>query len=179
MFRDTLIGNAGLANLKGMSELDTLELSETLVGDDGLQHLSQLTKLSRLLLWRTKTTSAGLVHLRKLTNLRLLNPRRDRSRRRGAETPQWTHQAGNPQHPQDPDYRHRPEASSESGEAEAAQPRLHQRHRRRREGATRSVAELRGETIAARWPRGCQNSTERIWKLLTLDNLCPMFVHPL
>ena len=58
-----------LVHLKGLTNLQSLDLSITFVSDAGLVHLKGLTKLQSLDLYDTKVTGSGLVHLKKLTKL--------------------------------------------------------------------------------------------------------------
>ena len=64
------VTDAGLVHLKGLTELQTLQLANTKVTDAGLVHLKGLTKLQKLELYNTKVTDAGLMHLNGLTNLK-------------------------------------------------------------------------------------------------------------
>ncbi len=68
----TKVTDAGLVHLKGLTKLQGLDLQGSEVTDAGLEHLKGLTELQTLDLWRTKLTGAGLVHLRGLTKLQLL-----------------------------------------------------------------------------------------------------------
>ena len=61
--------DAGLVHLKGMTKLKYLGLFSTKVTDSGLAHLEGLTKLVKLDLRATRVTDAGLVHLEGLTKL--------------------------------------------------------------------------------------------------------------
>jgi internalin A len=63
------ISDKGLANLRGLSELVSLSLTNTDVGDDGLEHLKRLTNLESLGLGNTRVTDAGLTHLEGLEKL--------------------------------------------------------------------------------------------------------------
>jgi serine/threonine protein kinase/Leucine-rich repeat (LRR) protein len=67
------VNDAGLANLKGLTNLKELKLHYTQVGDAGLAYLKGLSKLKLLNLWRTRVSDAGLVHLKGLTNLKELD----------------------------------------------------------------------------------------------------------
>lgn len=58
--------NQGLASLKGMKELQVLNLYGTPIGDEGLKHLETLTGLKNLTLKRTAVTAAGVSALRKV-----------------------------------------------------------------------------------------------------------------
>jgi hypothetical protein len=68
----TQVRDAGLAHLKGLTNLRVLSLTETQVSDGGLAHLKGLTNLERLMLADTKVSDAGLVHLKGLKNLEKL-----------------------------------------------------------------------------------------------------------
>ena len=67
------LSDAALVHLKGLTNLQTLNLHGTKITDAGLVHLKGLTKLQTLDLWDTKITDAGLVHLKGLTKLTWLN----------------------------------------------------------------------------------------------------------
>ena len=69
----TKITDAGLVNLKGLSNLQYLGLDNTKITDAGLVNLKGLTELRRLNLVDAKVTDAGLVNLKELTNLTSLN----------------------------------------------------------------------------------------------------------
>jgi internalin A len=69
----SLIRDAELAHLKGLSSLTWLAFDNTAVSDAGLVHLNGLTSLSRLDLEGTKVSDEGLVHLKGLINLNGLN----------------------------------------------------------------------------------------------------------
>ena len=56
----TLITDAGLVHLKGLTKLQELHLNETKVTDAGLAHLKDLTNLQTLNLRFTQVTDAGL-----------------------------------------------------------------------------------------------------------------------
>ena len=68
----TKITDAGLVHLKGLTNLQTLNLRFTKVTDVGLEHLKGLTELQTLSL-PGRITDAGLVHLKGLTNLQTLD----------------------------------------------------------------------------------------------------------
>jgi internalin A len=55
--------DAGLANLKGLTNLKLLNLTHTKLSDAGLVQLKGLTKLSTLVLTNTRVTSAGVEEL--------------------------------------------------------------------------------------------------------------------
>jgi hypothetical protein len=67
------LGADGLAHLRGLSALTSLDLENTRVGDGGLAHLSRL-KLDYLCLSGTQITDAGLSRLGGLLNLTTLSP---------------------------------------------------------------------------------------------------------
>ena len=63
--------DAGLVHLKGLTSLQTLNLSGSIT-DAGLVHLKGLTGLQLLWLSQTQITDAGLVHLKGLDKLQTL-----------------------------------------------------------------------------------------------------------
>jgi len=67
------ITDAGLAYLSELVNLGTLNLSDTHITDAGLEHLKTLTKLQDLLLHNTRITDSGLQHLKALKNLQSLD----------------------------------------------------------------------------------------------------------
>jgi hypothetical protein len=62
-----------MRELKGLNNLEDLNLFLTQVGDHGLVHLKGLKKLKHLSLWLTRVTDSGLEHLEALTNLQTLD----------------------------------------------------------------------------------------------------------
>jgi hypothetical protein len=68
----TTIGDAGVDNIRGLSLLQSLDLTETQVTDAGLERLEGLTRLEDLRLGKTNITDAGLVHLKGLGQLQTL-----------------------------------------------------------------------------------------------------------
>jgi Leucine Rich repeat len=68
----TTTGDAGVENVRGLSLLQSLDLSETQVTDAGLERLEGLTRLEELRLGKTNITDARLVHLKGLGQLRTL-----------------------------------------------------------------------------------------------------------
>jgi hypothetical protein len=68
----TQVTDAGLEHLEGMTKLQALWLHETKVSDAGLEYLKGMTQLQVLTLSGTKVTDAGLVHLEGLTQLEAL-----------------------------------------------------------------------------------------------------------
>jgi len=69
------ITNDELANIAGLDKLRYLSLYETQITDEALVHLRGLTNLQELLLHGNKITDAGLENLKNLTNLHILNIR--------------------------------------------------------------------------------------------------------
>ena len=68
-----LVSDAGLAHLKGLTTLKSLNLFATQITDAGLAHLKGLTTLKYLELSGTRVGDAGLAHLKGLTGLMSLN----------------------------------------------------------------------------------------------------------
>jgi hypothetical protein len=66
------ITDAGLAHLKGLIHLSSLELANTPVSDDGSTHLKGLTKLVFLSLNNTQVSDASLAHLKGFSDLSIL-----------------------------------------------------------------------------------------------------------
>ena len=66
------VTDAGLEHLRGLAKLQWLHLDDTQVTDAGLEHVERLTDLHTLLLSDTQVTDAGLEHLKRLTSLRYL-----------------------------------------------------------------------------------------------------------
>ncbi len=65
--------DGGLKHLKGLTKLQSLDLSHTEVTDAGLEHLRGLTGLQSLnLMWCIKLTDLGLEHLKALRKLQTL-----------------------------------------------------------------------------------------------------------
>jgi hypothetical protein len=59
------VTDAGLAHLKGWTNLTYLHLAGTRVSDAGLRHLRGLTQLQELYLTATEVTDRGVADLRK------------------------------------------------------------------------------------------------------------------
>jgi hypothetical protein len=59
------VTDKGLVHLKGMVNLEYLNLYGTGVTDAGLAQLAGLKKLKSLYLWQTKVTDAGVAKLKK------------------------------------------------------------------------------------------------------------------
>jgi hypothetical protein len=68
----TNVTDAGLLHLKGLTRLKRLYLGNTRVTDAGLTCLRGLNQLQEMSLWKTKVTNAGLEHVEELANLREL-----------------------------------------------------------------------------------------------------------
>ena len=70
----TQLTDAGLAHLKGLTNLQTLDLKGTQVSDAGLTHLKLLTNLQTLWLLGTQVSVAGVQELQKaLPNCRIIH----------------------------------------------------------------------------------------------------------
>ena len=71
----TKITDAGMADLKGLTNLKTLRLALTQITDAGLVHLKGLTNLESLSLFGTQVTDAGIAELQKaLPNCQIQKP---------------------------------------------------------------------------------------------------------
>ena len=68
----TTVSDAGLEHIEGLAQLQSLYLGDTKVSDAGLQHLKGLTQLKLLGLNETRVSDAGLEHLKGLTQLQSL-----------------------------------------------------------------------------------------------------------
>jgi hypothetical protein len=79
------VTDAGLDQLKALTQLRTLTLNGTKVTDAGLKHLKGLTQLRTLTLNGTKVTDAGLGHLGEMTQLQLLHLNRTQVTDEGAK----------------------------------------------------------------------------------------------
>jgi hypothetical protein len=66
------VTDAGLANIKSLDNVSTLNVSKTGVGGTGLAEIAGWTKLTSLDLSETKVDDDALAHLSKLTNLNSL-----------------------------------------------------------------------------------------------------------
>jgi hypothetical protein len=73
ILENTRITDAGLARLRGSTQLRTLSLGGTGISDAGLKHLQGLARLQRLYLANTGITDAGLAHLKDLIGLEYLD----------------------------------------------------------------------------------------------------------
>jgi len=62
---NTQITDAGLANVKGLTQLQSLNLNGTKITDAGLEHLKGLANLQTLDLEATRVTNAGIADLKK------------------------------------------------------------------------------------------------------------------
>jgi hypothetical protein len=67
------IDDMGLASIKGLSHIRTLDLFDTRIGDAGIAHIAPLTTLEGLTLRDTLVTDYGAVNLTRLKNLKLLD----------------------------------------------------------------------------------------------------------
>ena len=70
---ETEVTDAGLHELRGLTQLDTLTLSGTNISSAGLLNLASLKKLKRLYLDDTSINDEGLTHLKGLENLAYLD----------------------------------------------------------------------------------------------------------
>ena len=68
--RSAHVGDAQLANLRGLTELQSLDLSATEIGDTGLSSLKTLGSLRELILNNTTVSDTGLQQLAELHGLR-------------------------------------------------------------------------------------------------------------
>jgi hypothetical protein len=64
--------DASLNHLKGLTNLQTLDLANSQITDAGLEHLKVLENLQDLHLGNTQVGDAGLEHLKNMTNLKRL-----------------------------------------------------------------------------------------------------------
>ncbi len=71
--KNTEVTDAGIEHLKGLTKLQSLNLEGTLVTDAGLEHLQGLAQLQSLSLEGTRITDAGLEHLKGLSQLESLS----------------------------------------------------------------------------------------------------------
>ena len=62
--RNTEVTDTGLKHLKGLKNLEKLELDNTQVTDAGLEHLKGVRDLEKLYLDNTQVTDAGVNELR-------------------------------------------------------------------------------------------------------------------
>jgi hypothetical protein len=72
-YRSTQITDAGLENLKGLTNLTLLWLDNTQITDTGLEHIKRLTNLFELSLANTRITDAGLEHLTGMNEIGILS----------------------------------------------------------------------------------------------------------
>lgn len=82
---DTQVSDAGMEHLKGLTKLHILGLGGTQVSDAGLEHLKGLANLEVLSLGGTQVSDAGLEHLKGLTKLSALDLRSTKVRDAGLE----------------------------------------------------------------------------------------------
>jgi hypothetical protein len=71
----TELDDVNLVQLRGLRQLQHLELRSTGITNSGMEHLAKLTGLRDLDLSSTEVGDFGLLYLRRLKNLRLLNLR--------------------------------------------------------------------------------------------------------
>ena len=82
------ITDAGLVNLRKLTELQSLDLSYNKITGDGLQHIKGLAALQSLDLSNTDITDAGLEHLERFAELQTLVLWRRQCDRRRVDAPQ-------------------------------------------------------------------------------------------
>lgn len=82
---ETEVKGPGLAYLKRLPKLDSLELNKSRITDDGLQYLQGLQTLTSLALSYNHVTDRGLEHLRSLTNLQVVTLRETEVTDKGLE----------------------------------------------------------------------------------------------
>ena len=69
---NTDITDLGLTHIKGLNNLQSLYVNDTQITDKGLHNLKGLKNLRTLKLGNTRVTDAGMVHLEGMTNLQTL-----------------------------------------------------------------------------------------------------------
>lgn len=67
------ISDRGLANVAGLTRLETLNIPMTGLTDAGMVHLKNLTRMKSLVISATDITDAGLVHIANMHGLEILN----------------------------------------------------------------------------------------------------------
>ena len=83
----TTVKGPGLEHLKGLTRLQMLSVYRSQVTDAGLKHLNGMKQLESLDLTETRVTDVGLEHLKELTHLKWLWAGRLPGDRRGSSTP--------------------------------------------------------------------------------------------
>ena len=81
------VTDAGLEQLKGFTQLQSLNLTDTKVTDAGLESLEGLKKLKSLNLTNTNVTDEGLESLEGLKKARIAGPIANQGNRRRAGEP--------------------------------------------------------------------------------------------
>ncbi|MCX7420526.1 MAG: SMP-30/gluconolactonase/LRE family protein [Planctomycetia bacterium] len=69
----TAVASAGLIHLKGLTNLQFLNVCLTAVSDEGFEHLAALTKMRRMTVCASKITGSGFKHLAGMTQLESIN----------------------------------------------------------------------------------------------------------
>ena len=69
LLKDTAVTSAGMAQLRGLVSLETLDLAGTKIGDEGLSKIDHLAGLTELYLPGTAVTDAGMASVAKLNGL--------------------------------------------------------------------------------------------------------------
>ncbi|MCG8586343.1 MAG: hypothetical protein MI757_16670 [Pirellulales bacterium] len=68
--RNPSLTDAGMRNLRGLTNVTDLDLRDTKITDVGLKNLKGMKSIERVFLTSTETTDAGLTHLKRLKSLR-------------------------------------------------------------------------------------------------------------
>ncbi|MBM3981903.1 MAG: hypothetical protein FJ304_16850 [Planctomycetes bacterium] len=69
----TAVTSKGLVHLKGLKELEILNVCLTAVSDDGFEHLAGLTKMRRMVICASKITGSGFKHLGAFAQIESIN----------------------------------------------------------------------------------------------------------
>jgi len=69
----TAVTSAGLVHLRGLTNLQYLNLCLTAVSDEGFEHLAGLTRMKRMTVCSSRVTGTGFAHLTGMTQLESIN----------------------------------------------------------------------------------------------------------
>ncbi len=69
----TAVTSKGLVHLKGLKDLEILNVCLTAVSDDGFEHLAGLTKMRRMVICASKITGSGFKHLGGFAQIESIN----------------------------------------------------------------------------------------------------------